>query len=81
LNHANNTHNAKPIPIHGSSKKAPTFIKIGNPEFQKLYFKIKTFDEFYESYRQACRYGVNYLRDKPMLSSRDVAIIAEVMSL
>jgi len=62
-----------------ATKKAPTFIKIGNPEFQKLYFKIKTFDDFYENYRQACRYGINYLKDKPSLSSRDVSIISEVI--
>jgi len=60
-------------------QSTPTFIKIGNPEFQKLYFKIKTFDEFYENYRQACRYGIDYLKDKPKLSSRDVSIIAEVI--
>jgi len=60
-------------------QNTPTFIKIGNKEFQKLYFKTKTFDEFYESYRQACRYGVDYLKDKPYLRSRDVAIISEVI--
>jgi len=61
-------------------KLTPTFIKIGNTEFQKLYFKQKTFEDFYENYRQAVRYSIDYLKQKPQLQSRDVKIIEEILN-
>lgn len=62
-------------------KTSQTFINIGNTEFQKLYFKQKNLDAFYENYRQGCRYGIQYLRLKPYLQSRDVKIISEILEL
>jgi hypothetical protein len=56
-----------------------TFKSIENKVFQNLYFKLKTFDRFYENYRQGVRYGIDYLRQKPTLQSRDVRIIAEIL--
>ncbi len=61
-------------------KETQTFIKIDNIAFQKLYLKTKTIEGLYENYRQGCRYGIEYLRQKPMLQSRDIRIIYEILS-
>lgn len=60
-------------------KEAKTFIAIGNTAIQKLYFKAKTLEKMYDNYRQGCRYGIEYLKDKPSLHSRDVRIIEEII--
>lgn len=60
-------------------KATETFRKIGNTAIQNLYLKTKTLDTLYESYRQGVRYGVNYLKQKPSLQSRDVKIISEII--
>lgn len=57
-----------------------TFRKIGNTEFQKLYFKTKTLERLYQNYKWAIREGIAYLKQKPSLQSRDVRIIEEVLS-
>lgn len=62
-------------------KNTDTFIKIGNTSIQSLYFKQKVLDAMYENYRQGIRYGIEYLRLKPYLQSRDVRIIAEILEL
>jgi len=59
-------------------KNTPAFKNIGNTAFQNLYFKLKTFNIFYSNYGLACRYGLDYLKDKQNISSRDVAIITEI---
>lgn len=61
-------------------KNTETFIKIGNTSIQKLYFNVRTLERLYENYRQGCRYGIDYLRQKPSLQSRDVRIIAEILA-
>jgi hypothetical protein len=61
-------------------KNTETYIKVNNPVFQKLILKNNRVEEFYENYRQACRYGVGYLKQKPHLLSRDVKIIEEVIN-
>jgi len=61
-------------------KHTPTFIKIGNIAFQGLYFKKKNFDELYYNYGLACKFGVQYLKDKQNLSSKVVAIIEDVIN-
>ena len=60
-------------------KNTDTFIKIGNTSIQSLYFKQKVLDALYENYRQAIRNGIEYLKQKPMLQSRDVKIINEIL--
>ncbi len=60
-------------------KSTETFRKIGNTAIQSLYFKTKTLDTLYENYRQGVRYGIAYLKQKPMLQSRDVKIISEII--
>ena len=60
-------------------QKTETFINIGNLAFQKLYLKPHTLEALYENYRQACRYSIEYLKQKPMLQSRDVRIINEIL--
>ena len=60
-------------------KNTETFIKIGNTPIQKLYFNLRTLDRLYENYRQGFRYGIDYLRQKPSLQSRDVRIIGEIL--
>ncbi len=61
-------------------KETKTFEKIGNGAIQKLYFKIKTLETMYENYRQGVRYGIEYLKQKPSLHSRDVKIIEEILT-
>lgn len=61
-------------------KRTETYIKVENPSFQKLIVNHKTIDNFYDNYRQGCRYGVSYLKQKPHLFSRDVKIIEEVIN-
>lgn len=60
-------------------QKSETFIKIGNSAIQNLYLKPKPFEALYENYRQACRYGIEYLKQKTTLRGRDVAIIEDVI--
>lgn len=60
-------------------KNTNTFIKIGNTSIQNIYFKQKVLDSLYENYRQAIRNGIEYLRLKPYLQSRDVKIINEIL--
>lgn len=61
-------------------QETATFKKIGNSAIQKLYFKRRSLETLYENYRQACRYGINYLKQKPSLQGRDVSIIEEVIN-
>lgn len=61
-------------------QETETFINIGNLAFQKLYLKTHTLEALYENYRQATRYGIQYLKQKPMLQSRDVRIINEILN-
>lgn len=61
-------------------RETETFKKIGNSAIQNLYFKPKPFESLYENYRQAVRYGIEYLKQKPSLQGRDVAIIDEVIN-
>lgn len=60
-------------------QETETFINIGNIAIQKLYLKNQTLEALYENYRQAIRYGLSYIKQKPMLQSRDVRIIAEIL--
>lgn len=60
-------------------QETETFINIGNIAIQKLYLKNQTLEALYENYRQATRYGIQYLQQKPMLQSRDVRIINEIL--
>lgn len=62
-------------------QKTATFKAIENKEFQKMYFKLKTFNRLFDNYRQGIRYGIEYLRLKPTLQSRDVRIISEILKL
>lgn len=61
-------------------KETATFKAIENKVFQNLYFKLATFERLYDNYRQGIRYGIDYLRQKPTLQSRDVRIIAEILN-
>jgi len=61
-------------------KETETFKKIGNTAFQKLYFNQRTLDAMYDNYGQAIRYGIEYLKQKPSLSAKDVAIIEEIIN-
>lgn len=61
-------------------KHTETYRKINNIAIQKLVVKTNRIDEFYENYRQGCRYGIDYLRQKPSLFSRDVNIINEIIN-
>lgn len=61
-------------------KDTKIYKDIGNVAFQKLIIKPNLIDSFYENYRQACRYTINYLKQKPHLSSRDVKIIEEIIN-
>jgi hypothetical protein len=61
-------------------KNTETFKKIGNKVFQNMVIKSSKIDEFYENYRQGVRYGVQYLKQKPTLLSRDVQIINEIIN-
>lgn len=61
-------------------KNTETYLKINNTAIQKLVVKTNRIDVFYENYRQACRYGIEYLLQKPSLFSRDVKIIEEVLN-
>lgn len=56
------------------------FKKIENKEFQKLYFKQKVLDEFFQNYKWAIRKGIEYLKKKKSVSSRDVCIIQEILN-
>lgn len=57
-----------------------TFRKIGNTEFQKLYFKTKTIERLFQNYKWGIREGIEYLKSKPSLQSRDVRIIEEILN-
>ena len=61
-------------------QETETFKKIGNIAFQKLYLKPHILEALYENYRQACRYSIEYLQQKPMLQSRDIRIINEILT-
>ena len=61
-------------------KATDSFTRIANTAIQSLYFKNKTLEAMYENYRQALRYGIEYLKQKPMLQSRDVKIIDEILN-
>jgi len=61
-------------------KNTKIYIDIGNVAFQKLVIKPSLMDDFYENYRQACRYTINHLKQKPHLSRRDVKIIEEILN-
>lgn len=56
-----------------------TFRKIGNTEFQKLYFKTKTLERLFQNYKWGVREGIEYLKSKPSLQSRDLKIIEEIV--
>lgn len=56
-----------------------TFRKIGNTEFQKLYFKTKTLERLFQNYKWGVREGIEYLKSKPSLQSRDLKIIEEIL--
>lgn len=61
-------------------KNTETYLKINNAAIQKLVVKTNRIDEFYENYRQGCRYGIKYLQQKPSLFARDVSIINEIIN-
>lgn len=61
-------------------KNTEDFKKIENKEFQKLYFKQKVLDEFFQNYKWAIRKGIEYLKKKKSVSSRDVCIIQEILN-
>jgi hypothetical protein len=61
-------------------RNTDVFKKIGNPVFQNMVVKSTKIDEFYENYRQGVRYGIQYLKQKPSLLSREVNIIEEIIN-
>lgn len=61
-------------------KNTETFKKIGNKEFQKLYFKTQTLERLFQNYKWGIREGIEYLKSKPSLQSRDIRIIAEILN-
>jgi len=56
------------------------FKNIKNTEIQKMYFKMRTLDEFWQNYKWAIRKGINYLKEKKSVSGRDIRIIEQVLS-
>lgn len=60
-------------------KQTKTYKDINNTAIQKLIVKTSRIDAFYENYRQAVRYGIDYLKQKPSLFVRDVKIIEEIL--
>jgi len=60
-------------------KNTKTFLAIKNESIQKLYLKRIMYENLYDNYRQACRYGIDYIKMKPHLSNRDIQIINEVI--
>lgn len=75
----NHTQLTKPEFIE-AVKNTKTYINIGNTAIQKLVIKTSQIDPFYENYRQAIRYGIDYLRQKPSLFLREVSIIDEIIN-
>lgn len=61
-------------------RNTETFKNIGNTAIQKLVVKTSQIDAFYENYRQGCRYGINFLKQKPHLFAREVNIIEEILN-
>lgn len=61
-------------------KNTEEFKNIKNTEIQKLYFKMRTLDEFWQNYKWAIRKGINYLKEKKSVSGRDVRIIEEILN-
>lgn len=61
-------------------KQTDTFKNIGNTAIQKLVVKTSQIDAFYENYRQTVRYDIEYLKQKPNLFAREVAIIEEILN-
>lgn len=55
------------------------FKKISNKEIQKLYFKRKTLDELFQNYKWAIRKGMEYLKQKVSVHTRDLKIIEEIL--
>lgn len=56
------------------------FKNIKNWAIQKLYFKRKTLDKFWQNYKWGVREGINYLKEKKSVSGRDVRIIEEILN-
>mgnify|MGYP001576194484 CR=1 FL=1 len=61
-------------------KNTEEFKNIKNTEIQKLYFKMRTLDEFFQNYKWGIREGIDYLKKKKSVSGRDVRIIEEILN-
>lgn len=61
-------------------KHTEEFKNIKNTEIQKLYFKMRTLDEFFQNYKWAIRKDINYLKEKKSVSGRDIRIIEEILN-
>jgi len=47
---------------------------------QGLTLKIQNIDRLHGYYQQACKYGVDYLRQNPNLFANEVSIIEEIIN-
>lgn len=75
--------NHTPLDLYGfreAIQHTEDFKKIENKEIQKLYFKRKTLDEFWQNYKWGVREGIDYLKGKKSVSGRDFRIIEEILN-
>jgi len=61
-------------------KSTETYTKIGNSAIQKLFVCLKNHDDFYENYRQAVRYGIEYIKQKTNIDNRWKTVIEEILN-